>query len=163
VSKARLVITAVVVEGRSASEVARTYGVARSWVYTLVARYRAEGDSAFEPRSRRPATRPDATPAATVELVLRLRRRLTRDGLDAGADTIAWHLQHHHQIALSRATIYRIVRRADLVVAEPKKKPRSSVNGQVDVLACGQRKSSLVANECPRVHVFLRVVRWVSR
>lgn len=47
-SKARLVITAVVVEGRSPSEVARTYGVARSWVYKLVERYRAEGDVAFE-------------------------------------------------------------------------------------------------------------------
>ncbi|MGB8858508.1 MAG: helix-turn-helix domain-containing protein [Ilumatobacteraceae bacterium] len=68
-SKARLVITAVVLEGRSPSEVARTYGVARSWVYTLVARYRTEGDTAFEPRSRRPTTRPDATPNETVELV----------------------------------------------------------------------------------------------
>ena len=113
-SKARLVITAVVVEGRSVSEVARTYGVARSWVYTLVARYRAEGDTAFEPRSRRPATRPDATPTATVELVLTLRQRLTRDGLDAGADTIAWHLEHHYNVRLSRATIYRIVRQANL-------------------------------------------------
>ena len=125
-SKARLVITAVVVEGRSVSEVARTYGVARSWVYTLVARYRAEGDTAFEPRSRRPATRPDATPTATVELVLTLRQRLTRDGLDAGADTIAWHLEHHYNVRLSRATIYRIVRQANLITPEPNKKPRSS-------------------------------------
>jgi transposase InsO family protein len=46
--------------------------------------------------------------------------------LDAGADTIAWHLEHHHKIKLSRATIYRIIRRANLIVAEPKKKPRSS-------------------------------------
>jgi hypothetical protein len=28
-------------------------GVARSWVYTLLARYRADGEAAFEPRSRR--------------------------------------------------------------------------------------------------------------
>ena len=40
-SKARLVITAVVLEGRSPSEVAREFSVARSWVYELVARYRA--------------------------------------------------------------------------------------------------------------------------
>ncbi len=125
-SKARLIVTAVVVEGRSPSEVAATYGVARSWVYTLVARYRAEGDTAFEPRSRRPHTRPDATPTATVEVVLELRRSLTAQGLDAGADTICWHLEHHHQIHLSRATVYRIVRRHDLVVAEPAKKPKSS-------------------------------------
>jgi transposase InsO family protein len=121
-----LVITAVVVEGRSPTEVARTYGVARSWVYQLVARYRLEGDAAFEPRSRRPHTRPDATPAATVDLVLELRRRLSAKGLDAGADTIGWHLEHHHQVEVSRATIYRIIRRAGLVVAEPAKKPRSS-------------------------------------
>ena len=125
-SKARLVITAVVLEGRSASEVARTYGVSRSWVYELVARYRTEGDTAFEPRSRRPTTQPDTTPPATVELVVELRRQLTSSGLDAGADTIAWHLQHHHQITLSRATIYRIIRRANLVTPEPRKKPRSS-------------------------------------
>lgn len=125
-SKSRLVITAVVVEGRSPSEVARTYGVARSWVYTLVARYRAEGEAAFEPRSRRPRTRPDATPATTENLILELRRRLSAQGLDAGADTIVWHLQHHHAVTVSRATVYRIIRRHDLVVAEPKKKPKSS-------------------------------------
>ena len=51
-SKAKLVITAVVLEGRSPSEVAVTYGIARSWVYTLVARYRTEGETAFELRSR---------------------------------------------------------------------------------------------------------------
>ncbi len=125
-SKARLIITAVVLEGRSQAQVARDYRVSQAWVSRLVARYRAEGDTAFEPRSRRPRTRPDAIPAPTVELVLALRRQLTADGLDAGADTIGWHLEHHHQTTLSRATIYRIIRRANLVVAEPRKKPKSS-------------------------------------
>ena len=55
-SKVRLVITAVVVEGRSQGEVARAYGVSQGWVSRLVARYRAEGEAAFEPRSRRPKT-----------------------------------------------------------------------------------------------------------
>jgi transposase InsO family protein len=91
-----------------------------------VARYRAEGEAAFEPRSRRPRTRPDATPATTENLILELRRRLSAQGLDAGADTIVWHLQHHHAVTVSRATVYRIIRRHDLVVAEPKKKPKSS-------------------------------------
>ena len=125
-SKARLIITAVVLEGRSPSEVARSYGVARSWVYKLVERYRCEGEAAFEPRSRRPLGRPGATPQSTVELVVALRRQLIAAGLDAGADTIAWHLEHHHQITLSRATIYRIVQRAGLVTPEPRKKPKSS-------------------------------------
>jgi transposase InsO family protein len=126
VSKARLVITAVVLEGRSPSEVARTYNVSRSWIYTLIDRYQLEGDSAFEPRSRRPHTRPNTTPPATVELILQLRKQLTSRGLDAGADTIAWHLTHHHNLTISRATIYRTIRRANLVTPEPRKKPKSS-------------------------------------
>ena len=53
----------------NAAEVAARYGVHRSWVYRLKARYDAEGEAAFEPRSRRPRTTPNATPAADVELV----------------------------------------------------------------------------------------------
>ena len=45
-SMARVVITAVVLEGRSKSEVARDYGVSRRWVEVLVARYLAEGGAA---------------------------------------------------------------------------------------------------------------------
>jgi transposase InsO family protein len=126
VSRARLIITAVVVEGSSQAEVARTYGVSEAWVSRLMSRYRSDGESAFAPRSRRPRTRPRQTPPATVELVVNLRRDLTRRGLDAGADTIAWHLHYDHGVTLSRATIYRIIRRAQLIVAEPKKKPKSS-------------------------------------
>jgi hypothetical protein len=42
-SKAWLVITAVTIEKRPVREVARSSGVARSWVYALLARYEAEG------------------------------------------------------------------------------------------------------------------------
>ena len=97
-SKARLVVVAVTIEQRSASEVARSYGLSRSWVYELLARYRTEGDTALEPRSRRPRTRPQATPAQNIDLILDLRRELVTNGLDAGADTIRWHLAHHHRI-----------------------------------------------------------------
>jgi transposase InsO family protein len=125
-SKARLVITAIEVEGRTPAEVIAAYGVSRSWLHELVARYRAEGDAAFEPRSRRPRTSPNATPPRTVELVLRLRKRLSESGLDAGADTIGWHLAHHHRITLSRATINRILVRHGTVVPAPAKRPKSS-------------------------------------
>jgi leucine-zipper of insertion element IS481 len=57
-SKARLVITAVTVEKRPVTDVARAYGVARSWIYELLARYRAEGKTAFEPAPDVPHTRP---------------------------------------------------------------------------------------------------------
>jgi len=125
-SKARLVITAVVLEGRPQAEVARAYGVSKGWVSKLVTRYRAEGETAFEPRSRRPKTSPHATPPATVELIVALRRRLAGAGLDAGPDTIGWHLAHEHKVTVSAATISRQLTNAGLVVPEPKKRPRSS-------------------------------------
>jgi transposase InsO family protein len=125
-SKARLVITAVIVEKRPAGEVARTYGVARSWVYALLARYRAEGDAAFEPRSRRPKSSPSAISADTADLIVALRKDLAGRGLDAGPHTIRWHLEHHHQVRVSAATISRYLAAAGLVIPEPKKRPRSS-------------------------------------
>jgi transposase len=73
-SKARLVITAVTVEKRPVSEVAKSYGVARSWVYALLDRYQAEGEAAFEPRSRRPKTSPTAISDDAADLITRLRR-----------------------------------------------------------------------------------------
>ena len=125
-SKARLVITAVTVEKRPVSEVARAYGVARSWVYTLLARYRAEGEAAFEPRSRRPRTSPRAIARTRSSLITELRKDLAGQGLDAGPQTIAWHLEHHHQVRVSAATISRYLARAGLVTPEPRKRPKSS-------------------------------------
>jgi len=125
-SKARLVVTAVTVEGRAVREVARSYGVARSWVYRLLARYRAEGEAAFEPRSRRPRTSPSAISADAAELIVRLRKELSGQGLDAGPHTVAWHLQHHHQVTVSPATVHRYLARAGLVAAAPRKRPRTS-------------------------------------
>jgi transposase InsO family protein len=125
-SKARLVITAVVVEKRSQSEVARSYGVSQPWISRLVARYRAEGEAAFEPRSKRPVSSPSATAPDVVDLVLAIRTDLERTGVDCGANTICWHLQQHHQITVSATTVWRICTRAGLVTPEPKKRPKSS-------------------------------------
>jgi len=126
VSKARLVITAVVVQGRGVRETARSYKVSPGWVSRLVARYRAEGEAAFEPRSRRPHSQPTTIPAATAALIIRLRHQLAGQGLDAGAHTIAWHLVEQHQLTVSEATIWRTLQRAGLITPEPKKKPKSA-------------------------------------
>jgi transposase len=125
-SKARLVITGVVVEGRWQAEVARAYGVSPGWVCRLLVRYRAEGEPALEPRSRRPSRSPTAIPAATVELIVRIRKELADQGLDAGPDSLVLHLAHHHGVGVSAATVARYLTRAGLVVAAPKKRPRSS-------------------------------------
>jgi transposase InsO family protein len=138
VSKARLVITAVVLEGRPVAEVVDAYGVSRSWVYELVARYRSEGDAAFEARSRRPKRSPTATAPAVVTLICELRARLVADGLDAGADTIAWHLEHDHGVRRHPRTVHRVLVRAGLVVPAPKKRPKASY----------RRFEAALANEC---------------
>lgn len=124
-SKRRVVITAVLA-GQSQSEVARAYGVSQGWVSKLMARYRDEGEAAFAPRSRAPLTTPSATPATTVELIVRLRKQLLEAGLDAGAETIGWHLEHRHHITVSRATINRVLVRHGAVTPDPSKRPRSS-------------------------------------
>jgi transposase len=86
-TNARLLITAVVAENRPVHEVAATYGVSRSWLYRLLARYRREGEAAFEARSRRPETNPNATSLEVVDLIVRLRKQLSEQGLDAGPET----------------------------------------------------------------------------
>ena len=126
-SKARLVITALFVEGQTPAEVAARYGVHRAWVYKLKARYEAEGETAFEPRSRRPKNTPRATPQPVVDLVVRLRKELTEAGLDAGADTIGWHLRHHHDTDRVAGHDPPDPDRATApCVAEPTKRPKSS-------------------------------------
>lgn len=125
-SKAKLIITAVVVEGRSQAQVAAEFGVSKGWVSKLMARYRAEGDAAFTARSRRPHTSPGAIDDAVVQRILGLRHRLTAAGLDAGPDTIAWHLHHHHNVTVSPATIARYLTKAGLVTPEPQKRPKAS-------------------------------------
>jgi transposase InsO family protein len=125
VSKRRLVITAVLA-GASQSEAARAYGVSQGWISRVMARYRAEGEAAFEPRSRAPWTSPAAIAEETVQLVLELRKKLAEQGLDAGADTIGWHLTHQHRVTVSRATINRILVRHGTVTPDPSKRPKSS-------------------------------------
>lgn len=124
--KSRSIIMSVVIERRSQADTARLYEVSPSWVSKLVARYHAEGDTAFEPRSRRPHTSPQALDPVTVVLIIDLRRTLTSKGLDSGPHTIAWHLEQHHDLVVSVATIWRHLNRAGLIVPEPKKKPKTS-------------------------------------
>jgi transposase InsO family protein len=127
-SKAQLVITAVVLEGRSKSEVARDYDVSRTWVQQLVKRYESEGAAAFEPHSRRPHHRPRAVGAAVKDKIVRLRKTLAKQGYDAGAATIAEHLTRDPTVTKVPAvsTIWRILTRRGFIAPQPQKRPRSS-------------------------------------
>ena len=123
----RLVITAVTVEGRTKSEVARDYGISRFWVQTLVKRFEAEGEAGVKPRSRRPHTNPRAVGLEVEEQIVRLRQSLTRKGLDAGAETIAAHLATAGVSPVpATSTIWRILTRRGFVTPQPQKRPRSS-------------------------------------
>ncbi|KUH86103.1 MULTISPECIES: IS481 family transposase [unclassified Mycobacterium] len=127
-SKAQLVITAVVVQGRSKSEVARDYDVSRTWVQQLVKRYESEGAAAFEPHSRRPHHSPQAIDATVEDKIMRLRKTLDKQGYDAGAATIAEHLTRDPAVTKAPAvsTIWRILTRRGFVAPQPQKRPRSS-------------------------------------
>jgi transposase InsO family protein len=122
----QLVVTAVLVEGRSKSEVAREYGVSRRWVITLVQRYLVEGQAGLEPRSRRPLTSPQRTAQDLEDEVVALRKDLDRDGHEAGAATIAFHLQQRHGTSPAVSTIWRVLSARGFVTAQPHKRPKSS-------------------------------------
>ena len=124
----------VAVEGITQAQAARRYGVSEGWVSKLMARWRAEGPAAFEPRSKRPRTSPAAVPAETVELAVNLRAELESEGLDAGPHTICWHLHQRHHITVSPSTIRRRLKEMGLVEPNPKKRPKSSyVRFQADL------------------------------
>ena len=125
-SLARLVVTAVLVEGRPTAMVARDYGVSRRWVHELVRRFRADGEAGLEPRSRRPRSSPKRVPEVLEEEILALRKELADQGLDAGAHTIAYHLERRGVTPPSVATIWRVLSRRGFVTPQPQKRPKSS-------------------------------------
>ena len=121
-SLAELVIVSVKVEGRSKSEVARDYKISRYWVQQLVRRYEAEGEAAFQPRSRRPHTNPRAISLDLEDQIVRLRKELSKQGLDAGAETIRTPpettARRGHAVP-SISTIWRVLTRRGFVTPQP--------------------------------------------
>jgi transposase InsO family protein len=122
----RYLVEAHLREGRPVGELAREHGVHPSWIYRLLARYRADGDAGLTPRSRRPKHSPTAISTELENEIVLLRKQLGEEGLDAGAQTIHWHLARRHETVPSVTTIMRVLRRRGCVVPEPKKRPRSS-------------------------------------
>jgi transposase len=118
-SRARVAVLKVISGQLSVTAAAAECGYSRRHLHRLLARYAEGGLDAVDPRSRRPASNPAATPDLVRERIVELRLQLTRDGLDAGPVTIAWHLQRAGHRAPSTSTIRRIVSTAGLVVPEP--------------------------------------------
>jgi transposase InsO family protein len=123
----RYVVDAVLLEGRSAREVAASHGISKSWIYELIGRYRAGGYEALEPRSRRPRSCRHQIPAQTIKAIVALRTELQAQGHNAGAETIAYHLAQEEVDVPSLSSIWRILRREGLVVRQRQKRPHSSL------------------------------------
>ena len=122
----RFLVEAVVVGGASPTELARSHPISRSWLFRLLARYREGGYAALEPKSRRPQSNPRQTSTELEEAVVQLRKELIGAGLDAGPQTIAYHLQLRLGSTPSRPTIWRILKRQGLITPQPHKRPKSS-------------------------------------
>jgi transposase InsO family protein len=125
VAKYEVLIKAVTVQKLSYGEVARRYGVSKTLVHRLHHRWLEEGDSAFEPRSRRPHTSPNRTAPVVRERVLALRDQLSAEGFDAGAVSIVVLLTEE-RVLVSRATVWRVLTAAGKITPQPQKRPRSS-------------------------------------
>ena len=124
-SLARLVVTAVRMEGRTKAEVSRDYGVSPRWVYELCRRFDAEGEAAWS-----------LVPAAPREPSADTRQRRGRDRrAPQGAHRRGPGCRRPHdrlspdQASRQRAsvaTIWRILSRRGFVTPQPQKRPRSS-------------------------------------
>jgi transposase InsO family protein len=122
----RFLVEAVIVSGASPTELARSHPISRSWLFRLLARYKAGGYAALEPRSRRPKSCPSRTAPEIEQAIVDLRRELVATGLDAGPQTIAYHLRQRFGTTPSRPTIWRILKSKGLITPQPHKRPRSS-------------------------------------
>jgi putative transposase len=105
----------------------RELGVTTRTFYRHRARIEAEGQ--WSPRSRRPHTSPAQAKPDLEAWICKLRADL---GIDNGADFIRIALQRVHADTgpswrvPARSTINRVLRRHNLLEANPKKRPRSS-------------------------------------
>ena len=119
-SRARVAVLQIVSKQLTVTAAAAEYGISRRHLQRLLARYREGGLDALEPRSRRPKTTPIATPVEVRGRVVELRAQLTADGLDAGPETIRWHLEREGLRAPSTSTIRRILHAVGLVTPQPR-------------------------------------------
>jgi len=124
--RARFLVEAVVLGGRSPNELARSLHISRSWLFELLRRFREGGYEAIEPRSRRPRTSANQLGPEVQAAVVALRHELSNAGDDAGPQSIAFYLAGRFERVPSVTTIWRILKRNGLITPQPHKRPRAS-------------------------------------
>jgi transposase InsO family protein len=106
----------------------RELGISRKHYYALRRRFAAGGVEAVTAgASRRPRHSPAQLSVELEDEIVRWRKRLDDDGLDAGARSIRYRLRRQGVSPLpAPATIHRALRRRGLVVDEPRKRPKAA-------------------------------------
>jgi transposase InsO family protein len=111
------------------AEFCRAQNITRTTYYKWQKRFADGGVDGLAERSRRPRSSPAATVVELEERIVRLRKELAEAGADHGPDPIRWVLlRSGAQGVPARATIARILARRGLVLAQPQKRPRSSLH-----------------------------------
>ena len=123
---ARYCVNAVLIEGRSVRDVAAATGRSKSWVHRHVQLYREGGPEALVLLKRGPSEALNQTSALVEDEIVAWRKLLVEEGLDAGAETIAYHLAQVHDVVPAARTIHRVLVRRGFVTPQPHKRPRNS-------------------------------------
>ena len=126
-SKAHVIVQTLATKGFTVAQVAARFGVSQRWVYELARRYRLEGAQGLVFKSKRPRSNSRAISFAMRSQIIALRKQLLTQGLDAGAESIAWNLTQAHLSPPATSTIWRILRQEGLVTPEPKKRPKAYI------------------------------------
>jgi hypothetical protein len=106
----------------------RDNNISRQTFYKYRRRFELEGAGGLETRSRRPRTTPTAVGADLEDAIVRARKELDDLGTDNGVWSIRQRLLDDEDVAAvpSQATIWRVLKRRGMIVAEPKKRPKGS-------------------------------------
>jgi transposase InsO family protein len=119
------IVLAIIEDHRTVTDVARAFNVSRTWVYELLKRYELFGLPGLTGGSKRPHHNARALTNEQHDEIAQLRSELLGKGLDAGAQTIRFHLEQRHGHAPALSTIWRSLRNQGLVEHQPQKKPKS--------------------------------------
>ena len=126
-SKSQVIVLTLIHDGLTPTQAALRFGVSRRHLHRLLARFKAGGLEALEPRSRRAKSNPRAITQEIRDEIIRLRVHLLSQGLDAGAASIAWHLREAKLHTPALSTIWRILKAEGLVTPQPKKRPKAYI------------------------------------
>jgi transposase-like protein len=99
------------------SEWCRRTGISRQTAYKWRARFAEFGVEGLAERSRAARQPAGRTPGEIEDQIVRLRKELSENGLDAGADSIGWHLTQQRLPCPSVSTIWRVLVRRGCEVA----------------------------------------------